>query len=165
MGMANRRDGGLILIGLDDVSGRLQEKGLTNDQLKTWANLDDVTSSLAEFMDPMPDVTLATLESNGRMYVEVRVQEFDVNPVLCAKEHHDERNRMVLRRGGCYVRSHRQNATTELASQQEMRELLDLAIEKGVRRYLALSERVGLSTTPSAGSDAERFDEQLRDFR
>lgn len=55
-----------------------------------------------------------------------------------------------------------------MPTQTEMRELLDLAIEKGVKQFLERAERVGLyiSQTPdSVATDQERFDEQLGELK
>ena len=49
-----------------------------------------------------------------------------------------------------------------------MRDLLDLAIEKGVTQFLERARRVGLFSTPtveSPATDQELFDEQLGDLR
>ena len=49
-----------------------------------------------------------------------------------------------------------------------MRDLLDLAIDKGVTSYLNRARRVGLITPAmieSPVSDQERFDDQLGDLR
>ena len=50
----------------------------------------------------------------------------------------------------------------------DMRDLLDLAIEKGVRRFLSQAQRAGLMVPAEVyqeNTDQERFDQQLGDLR
>ena len=100
---------------------------------------------------------------NGNSFIVLLVEEFADVPVICKRPYGS-----VLREGACYVRTRRKPETTEIPTQADMRDLLDLAIEKGVRRFLERAERVGL-TAPQAvdppASEQERFDEQLGDLR
>ena len=89
------------------------------------------------------------------------VEEFSDIPVLCKRSYDN-----VLRDGACYVRTRRKPETSEIPTQADMRDLLDLAIDKGVSKFLNRAQRVGLSfpsTVASPVTDQERFDEQLRD--
>jgi len=45
IGMANRRDGGFVIIGVSDQSGVLSSVGLSDEQLVTWRH-DDISSIL-----------------------------------------------------------------------------------------------------------------------
>jgi len=105
-------------------------------------------------------------EYQGRRFVELEVHEFDELPILC-KTTYMERpptQQVILREGACYVRRRGKPETSEIPTQSEMRELLDLAIEKGVRRFITRALAVGLELPGgSAPSDQERFDQQLRD--
>ena len=49
----------------------------------------------------------------------------------------------ILREGACYVRTSRKPETSELPTQTEMRQLLDLAIDKGILQLLDRAERLG----------------------
>src|SRR5688572_9490629 len=51
LGMANRRDGGLVIIGVDDNAGVLHPTGLSADALSTW-KYDDVAVDLSRYTDP-----------------------------------------------------------------------------------------------------------------
>ena len=53
----------------------------------------------------------------------------------------------------------------EIPTQADMRDLLDLATEKGVRRFVAQARVAGLSLSGELPStDAELFHKQLIDF-
>jgi predicted HTH transcriptional regulator len=43
LGMANHRDGGHIVIGVNDMGNRLDPVGLAHDDLDTWSNDDSRT--------------------------------------------------------------------------------------------------------------------------
>ena len=160
LGMANRRDGGRVVVGVEDLGDSLHPVGLDVTQLATW-NYDDVADRIATYADPSVAFDLEVTEYNGRSYVVIQVEEFADVPVLCKRAYDD-----VLRDGACYVRPRRKPETTEIPTYADMRDLLDLAVEKGVRRLLAQVQRVGLTVPPDITvTDQERFDEQLGDLR
>jgi predicted HTH transcriptional regulator len=159
LGMANRRDGGLIIIGVEDSKNSLMPVGLSLLDLNTW-NHDDLASSVSEYADPSVVFELERHECDGKHYVLIVVKEFEDIPILCKKDYPSD-----LRRGGCYVRSRRKTETTEIATQEDMRELLDLAAEKRLRKFISQAQRVGLEIQSSESlSDQELFDRQLGDF-
>ena len=81
-------------------------------------------------------------------------------PVLCKRDYQD-----VLRSGACYVRSRRKPETTEIPTQADMRDLLELATEKKLRERLAQMERVGMIILPSASlQSTERFERERSDL-
>ena len=162
LGMSNRRDGGTIIIGVGDNQGVLNPIGLTPLELSEWTP-DAVADQVANYADPNATFTLEKREYEGNSYVVLTVEEFSDVPVLCKRDYGD-----VLRAGACYVRPRRKPETTEIPTQADMRDLLDLAIEKGVTRFLERARRVGLFISPTvetSTSDQERFDEQLGDLR
>ena len=120
-------------------------------------------TSSVRYADPNVNFDLEVREYNGNRYVVLQVDEFLDVPVLCKKAYGD-----VLRGGACCVRTRRKPETSEIPTQAHMRDLLDLAIEKGVRRFLAQAQRVGLAVLPTVtpqATDQERFDEQLGELR
>jgi predicted HTH transcriptional regulator len=160
LGMANRRDGGRVVVGVEDLGDSLHPVGLDVTQLATW-NYDDVADRIATYADPSVAFDLEVTEYNGRSYVVIQVEEFADVPVLCKRAYDD-----VLRDGACYVRPRRKPETTDIPTYADMRDLLDLAVEKGVRRLLAQVQRVGLTVPPDITvTDQERFNEQLGDLR
>lgn len=134
LGLTNLRDGGSIVIGVDDRGDPI---GLTDVDEVTW-NHDDVTARVAEYADPSVVFTIEHHRFQGERVVVIVVEEFTDIPVLCKKEYSGE-----LIRGACYVRSRRQPQTVPVPTQEDMRDLLDLAVEKRLRRYLATAQRAG----------------------
>ena len=160
LGMSNRRDGGKVIIGVEDNQSALNPVGLSESDLAGW-NYDAVADQVARYADPGATFTLEINEYDRNGYIVLMVEEFSDIPVLCKRSYDN-----VLRDGACYVRTRRKPETSEIPTQADMRDLLDLAIDKGVSKFLNRAQRVGLSfpsTVASPVTDQERFDEQLRD--
>jgi len=168
LGMANRRDGGLVIIGVEDK--QLEPVGLNDDELATWSNFDELSVALNKHAGPSVSFDLdPTLVYDSKHIVIIRVREFEEIPILCSQDYSPPgKSAPVLRRGACYVRSRSKSETAEIPSQQEMRELLELAIDKGVRRFVTRAQKAGLfstlSPTPTPSSDEERFLKQIEDM-
>jgi predicted HTH transcriptional regulator len=160
LGMANRRDGGLVIIGVADTNGVLSSVGLTDIELRTW-RYDDVSAGIAPYADPFVSFELEEKAFEGKRYVVLHVREFEEIPVLCRSDYQG-----VLRAGGCYVRSRRKPETSEMPSQTEMRELLDLAVAKGLRRFVQSATSSGflLAVPPQQPGDGERYEAELGDL-
>ena len=157
LGMANRRDGGVILIGVDDDG---QAPGLSPQQVQSWQP-DPVRQAVAPFADPyvyldVEIVTAADAPLAGRSFAVLRVSEFDQVPVLCAKAAFDSGGAIALQQGACYVRTNHMPATSQVAEHSQFREILDLATEKSVRTFLKRAAAIGLSGAMPP-SDDDRF--------
>jgi predicted HTH transcriptional regulator len=162
LGMANRQDGGYVVIGVEESAGTLHPTGLTSDELASW-KYDDISDQLSRYADPSVSFVLEIHEYQGRSIVVLIVHEFDDIPVICKRDYPS-----VLRAGACYVRSVRRPETSEIPTAEDMRRLLDLATTKKLRAFLVSAMNAGLiaAALPGGGpNDRERFDEQLRDLR
>lgn len=164
IGMANLRDGGRVVLGVEDDGGRPRPVGLDPNQLASWSRYEDVVASLGEYAQPSVSFDLEVQRFQGLQLIVLRVHEFADIPVLAAREAHDERQQLILRRGACYVRSRHRVETAEIPTQDEMRELLDLAIEKGVRRFVEVAHAAGLRAEPRPDAGG-RYDDELGEFR
>ncbi len=162
LGMANRRDGGSVIIGVEDNGGVLNPVGLSESDLATWT-YDNMADQIARYADPSVRFELEPKAYNGNSYVVLEVEEFSDIPVLCKRAYDN-----VLRDGACYVRSRRKPETSEIPTQADMRDLLELATEKSLRRFIAQAQRAGLIIFPTVTqppTDQERFNDQLGDLR
>jgi predicted HTH transcriptional regulator len=160
LGMSNRRYGGTIVIGIDeDSDGFPMLKGLSTSELESWA-YDDLASSISTYADPSVSFESYKYTFEGKEFLILDVEEFDDIPVLCKRSYDD-----VLREGACYVRSRRKPETSEIPSQADMRDLLDLATEKRLRKFVATTRSVGIAeVSDSLESDDERFAKEIDDF-
>ncbi len=154
LSLGNLRDGGTVVIGIDDSDPAAMLPGLEPDELQSWLAYDDVARKLASYADPPLRFNIGQTElSSGAVVVVVEVLEFEDIPHLCAKEYPD-----VLRKGALYVRSRKVPETAEVASSVEMREILDLATQKALRAFVATAQRADINLAAEAGpSNDERY--------
>src|SRR5689334_6981251 len=61
LSMGNLRDGGHVVIGIDDKNPRSLLPGLSHDELASWLSYDDVARGFAEYADPPLHFELASL--------------------------------------------------------------------------------------------------------
>src|SRR5438128_4118134 len=122
LSMGNLRDGGHIVIGIDNSNLTAMLPGLEPADLESWLAYDDVARKMAEYAVPSLQfyVESETLSSGAAVCI-IQVLEFPDIPHLCAKSYAS-----VLRRGALYVRSQKLPETSEVASPEEMREVLEL---------------------------------------
>lgn len=144
LGMSNRRDGGLIVIGVG--SNNLEPIGLSPEELNTWSNYDDVSASINEYASPSARFDIEIVEISRKFFIVLYVYEFADIPILCTKDYNVAKS-TVLRRGGCYVRARHKPETSEIPSEEEMRELLNLAIDKGVKDFVDRARHAGMIPT------------------
>lgn len=158
LGMGNRRNGGHVVLGIDDRDLAAMRPGLDDDQLASWLSFDDVSRKMAEYADPPLGLAIAGLTlSNGVTVAVIEVSEFEDIPHLCKKGYDS-----VLRQGALYVRPRKVPETSEVASSVEMREVLQLATEKALRALVGTAERAGvtLEAGPSTGAADDRYEAQ-----
>lgn len=135
---ANLRDGGVIVIGVQQEGDNFNPKGMTQADFQSFSH-DKISEYVAEYADPFVEITVSLVEYNGGSYVITQVKEFEELPVLCKKDGMEN-----LRRGALFIRSRRKPETVQVPSQTEMREILELAIDKGVKKQLEHLGSLGL---------------------
>jgi predicted HTH transcriptional regulator len=153
LAFSNVRDGGAIIIGVEEPSdGVFDLVGVETQVVKTFSE-EDVAAHVAEYADPYTKFTVQKLSLDDRVYVVVEVAEFDEIPVICKKDGPSK-----LRKGATYTRSYRIPESVEVPSQVEMREILDIAAEKKLRKHYEMQRRVGAPSEVGAEvSDDARF--------
>jgi hypothetical protein len=160
LSLGNLRDGGHIVIGIDDKNPASLGPGLSSADLASWTSYDDVARKMAEYADPAVsfDISFPVLSSGAEVAV-LQVHEFEDLPHLCSKQYDP-----VLRKGALYVRSRKLPETAEVASSVEMREVLQLATEKALRGYVETAQRAGVGLASSNPNqvlfDEARFEAQ-----
>jgi predicted HTH transcriptional regulator len=158
--MGNLRDGGVVLVGLEDNDLAAMLPGLDADDLATWMAFDDVSQRMAEFADPPLKLHIEALELSTETVVAViEVAEFADLPHVCSGDYGD-----VMRRGALYVRTRKMPQTADLASSAEMRDLLDLATQKALRAYVETAERAGvrIQAGEPRPTDDELFEQERK---
>jgi hypothetical protein len=101
---------------------------------------------------------------DGKAFLVIRVHDFTEIPVFCRKNSGSEPGKkgLILQEGLLYVRSTTKPETIPVRDPVLMRELLELAIEKGISSFDRRARRLGYARKPG---DAESFDAQLEELR
>lgn len=157
--MANIRDGGWIVIGKEERSdGTFEKVGVTQTDYESY-NSDDVKDFVEEYADPYVNLSIQKKIYDQKKFVVIRIQEFDNTPIICKRDWGE-----VLHRGKMYTRSRGKPETVEVPSETEMREIIDMAVDKENRKFFERLSNIGLLrlvTVPSEPRDKELFDKQL----
>ncbi|MGC9599550.1 MAG: ATP-binding protein [Minisyncoccia bacterium] len=130
LAMTNVRDGGYIIIGVED--GTFARQGINAMQRATYA-IETMRDQLRAFADPHVTFTVEfPRDSTGLEYAVLRVMPFEEIPVICATD------RAGLRRGVVYYRN--SNARVESAAvsnSYDMHDIILTATVKMMRRLRA----------------------------
>ncbi|MBA7602979.1 hypothetical protein ES703_10076 [subsurface metagenome] len=158
MGMANIRHGGTIIIGIRKTDGEYDPEGMTDEHIETY-NTDDIQAFISRFADPYVRIELYLKEWDSKKFLIIVVHEFDEIPVVCKSDSD------ITRIGAIYTRSYRMNETCKVQSQTEMREIIEMATEKGFRHFIRTIHRMGVSIDKiSRLTDEETFRRQREEL-
>jgi hypothetical protein len=155
LSMSNIRDGGAIVIGIEQDGEVFRLTGLQATDLDSFTQ-DGVSSHVNQYADPFAEITVSKATHASLNFVVIQVKEFPELPVICKRN-----GAGGLRQGAIYTRTHRMHESTEVQTQTEMREIIDAAIEKRIRSLNAMLGRMGLAVIGLQAEDRRRFDEQL----
>ncbi len=160
LAMANHRDGGRVIIGVaEGTEKQLEPRGFNQSEISDW-NHDGISGVVSGYADPHVEIKTEKFEFEGRFFLDILVKEFEEVPVICKKDYQN-----VLRAGACYVRRKGKPESSEIPNQSEMRDLLSLAIEKGLRRFIEQANRAGIRISSEPESkDTDKFSDQVKDF-
>ncbi len=159
LGMANKPDGGVVVIGVDDSGTTLFATGLTPDQVATWG-YDDLHSSISNYVDPYVELDVSVVTLDRKKFISIEVQAFAELPVLCKKDYPG-----TLRNGALYVRRRGKNETIEVPSHVEMREVIERAAVIQASKMLGVVAQLQpVPTTPPQPADAEMFAKEAQDL-
>ncbi len=141
LAMSNIRDGGFLVLGFEERGDSYLPAGMNEDHLASF-DYDEVRSHVAQFADPYVIFFMEPVKDDrtGRKFLVFTINEFEEIPVICKRNGLEN-----LRAGDMYTRSRRMPSTEKLPTQSEMREIIDMAIEKGMRRFIERAQHAGLS--------------------
>lgn len=159
MSMANIKDGGLLIFGVDEIdSGQFEPNGMKKNDADSF-NKDDVMDYVNGYADPYVDLKMEKIEYDGKLFIIIQIKEFDELPVVCKKSGQD------LNEGNIYTRSRRKYESVPVSSQTEMREILEMAVDKRIRKLRKQLFQWGFIKQKSIEDiDFYKFKEQLGDL-
>lgn len=151
MAMANLRDGGDIIIGVSGEHSGWQITGVSDQVLKTY-DPDNVLDAVNRHASPPVNLELVLVRHRDAKLLVIAVQEFRELPVIC------QRAGDGLDAGSVYVRPEKKPETRRIQNAEEMRALLDVAVDKGVQRFIRKAKRLGFE---APDTDRQKFDDEL----
>jgi predicted HTH transcriptional regulator len=155
LAMANLRDGGIVVIGVGERGEQWHLGGISESDFATYDS-DVISDAIHKFASPAVKCTLVSVEHDGQRFLTLQVLEFTDMPIVCRRD--GGRPNDNLREGALYVRPTGGKARTEeVRSADDMREVLDLAVDKRVKEFLERTRRLGLESPQPRKS----FDEEL----
>jgi len=139
LSFANSRDGGVIVIGKDEVSpGSFTLTGLTSDQADSFETTK-VATWVNNKVAPSVNLVCYRVQHDGNEFIVLTVAEFDDVPVICTKQYEltGKPAKVVLRKGTIYVRT--ANAeSAPLSSIEDLRTLIGIATTKKADQMLSM---------------------------
>lgn len=127
LAMSNVRDGGYIIVGVEDMT--FVRQGITPTQKATY-NIDIMRDQIASYADPHVNFTVEfPSDSESKEYAVIRVLPFEEIPVICKKDGKDTRAGVVYYRN----RNGRVNSGP-VSSSYDMRDIVTAATVRLMQR-------------------------------
>lgn len=165
LALANTRDGGIILVGLKEDAARPGYHildALSTPQRDSF-NPDTLIPQVNAHANPHVDLAVIHHQSRDNCnIVGILVSEFRDVPILCAKDIYGGVGQVLASKGRLLVRTRRNAETTELQEPEDLRELVDLAIDKGLEAYF---RRRLIEEGVAGPADDDLFDQELGPIR
>jgi predicted HTH transcriptional regulator len=159
LAMANMRGGGHIVVGVAESSGgEFAAEGVTEEIAVTYSQ-DGVQAFVNIYAEPHIVVEVHKPTYQDKVFVVIVVEEFSTVPVICKQTHDAEK----LRQGAVYVRATRMIETSEVSTAEEMRAIIEMAVETRLTEMVAQLGRVGILDALQSASAADRFGAQAAD--
>lgn len=164
LAMGNTRDGGIIVVGVKprpNAPGLHDLDALSETQLRSF-DPDVVLPQINAHVSPHLSISVERQEiESGRSVVVISVAELRDTPFLCVRDILGPNHRTLVPRGRILIRSRRAHESTDLQYAEDLRELTNLVIDKGLETYF---RRRAIENQFATSTDAQRFREQLGDL-
>ncbi len=155
MAMSNLRDGGIVIIGASEENDDWELKGITDEDLATY-DPDEMIDFVNKYASPVVNFDVVRHEVGKVQFLIISIHEFESEPVVCKRAYDKD-----LRRGTIYIRPLGKPETRAIQNAEELRELLDIAVEKKMRRFAGQIERIFGSMPSIQPKDQEKFNQEL----
>lgn len=166
LAMSNNRDGGKIILGIEksDEKNKYLLKGMNDDDLETY-DQDLIFEHVRNFGEPEPKLQILNIEYNNKNFIVFAVQTFIFAPIICI----NNKNLKKLESCAIYIRTDKPE-TKKITKPYEMKELIDLAIEKELDLFSIKMQRFfktmsSIKLLKSIKSDEDKFKEELKDIK
>jgi len=158
LAMSNIPNGGAIVIGVEQKGEEFTPNGLSDGNLKTFTQ-DSLSSRVSTFADPYVEITVTHVSYESANYVVIQVMEFAEIPVLCKRD-----GKEGLSIGHLYTRPHRKIESVLVPSQIEMREIVNMAVDKGMESLQQRLNKFSKSSMSETEAAKLEFQKQAGGF-
>lgn len=153
MAMANITDGGYIVFG-EKKNGEVYElEGMQKDHADSFKQ-DDIMEWVNSYADPYVELIVSPTGRNGKLFIVIKVWEFNQLLIVCKKDGEG------LKRGDVFTRSRKKYETSRVGSQTEMREILDLAVDREIKRLRSRGLIASVEVVSPTEVDRKAFEQQ-----
>jgi hypothetical protein len=181
LGMSNLRDGGYIVFGVRQDGNEFILDGMELDHIKTFTQ-DSIDTDVKNYAEPYVELRVTVVPRNivgdvvkkkdelghieflddGGDFVVIQISEFDEFPVICDKDGKLKNGKTHLREGAMYIRPRGKVETSEVRTQIEMREVVEMATDKNLRSFIARMGRAGiLGLIETEATNEQKYKNQL----
>ena len=152
LAMANTKDGGFIIFGVEDQT--LNPVGLSLEQFNSFDE-ERIRDQIENFADPHVEFSISKFDtSDQKQFVTISVQEFSESPVICKKHTNDT----IV--GAIYIRPKQGRAQSRpIKTSSEMRDLVERSVFKARAKFVSYGALVTEQGTQ------ETLDEELGDLK
>jgi hypothetical protein len=128
--MSNIRDGGTIVIGVEEENERFIPTGVSATNSKSY-KIDEMRDQLASFCDPSPEFRVDfPKDSTGRLFVVISIAPFRDLPLLAKKGISG-----VITANAIYYRNtNKRVESAPISNTHDLRDLIELAARNLIRR-------------------------------
>lgn len=163
MAMANLRNGGVVVVGMQETTrGVWLPEGMTAQQISSFTQ-DDVAQWVNDYATPAIQFSIQPFALNDNEFIVIQVQEFDTSPVICRKQRIADGETLEV--GAIYYRSNRKIESAPISSDEDSRELIGLAVDKGISRHVSRLHRLGLIPTEIQNErDRQQYETERADL-
>lgn len=155
LGMSNLRDGGIVVIGIEETRTAWNRTGIAPDHLATY-DPDICIDQISLFASPSVQMTFALVESCGTDYLVLEVEGYRELPVVCRRNN----SNLGLRCGDIWFRPRGKPRSERISNDNDMRELLEVAAENAARRIVRDGMAAGM-LPPAAPNMAAQYNREL----
>ncbi|MGB9121301.1 MAG: ATP-binding protein [Candidatus Angelobacter sp.] len=162
LAFSNTRDGGVILVGVDDKTG--QHIGLAAEEAASF-DQTKFNDLVHVYTDPRHTCNVYRRILDGKNIVAIEVPEFKDVPILCKQTAGStvDPNKILLRKAALYIRTEKASSVM-IETADDMRELINRALFRRQDDLLtAMNRIINPQKQPEAASDSTKYEREIFD--
>jgi predicted HTH transcriptional regulator len=162
LAMSNIRNGGNIIIGIEETHDkRYSDTGMGQIDFESFKK-DNMKDHVGRYASPFAEFELIKKDFGEKNFLIITVDEFQLDPVIC-KRAYVINSKTELEEGDICTRTRNTKPqSSKVTSHIDLREILDLSIEKRMKNFYKFAQIAGLTGPPTEEKDDVQFEQQAR---